>query len=111
LSSGWGQGGAASFSPYLPALIAYIVPLTLPIAVTLITLETPPHIVLGFSGIIFSLALVFLGRAGNRSFAESFRLGVDNAHLAAGLSEARARLSGCRGDARAFIVRRNNFET
>lgn len=91
---GMGAGGAASFAPYIPALIGYVVPLTVPIATMLVFQGTPPHMILGVSGFIFMLALVFLGRAGNRSFAESFRLGVENQLLASDLSNARDRLEG-----------------
>jgi PAS domain S-box-containing protein len=91
---GMGAGGAASFAPYLPALIDYVVPLIFPIATLLVFQATPPHMILGVSGFVFILALVFLGRAGNRSFAESFRLGAENEVLANNLNDAQVRLEG-----------------
>ena len=91
---GMGAGGAASFSPYFPALVAYVLPLIAPIAILLVLQDSSPHIILGTAGIVFLLALVFLGRAGNRSFTESFRLGIENQHLASELTGAQARLEG-----------------
>lgn len=91
---GMAAGGAASFAPYLPALVAYVVPLTMPLAIMLMFQGSPPHMILGLAGIVFCLALVFLGRAGHRSFADSFRLGIENRQLAGDLSAAQGRLEG-----------------
>jgi len=91
---GMGAGGTASFAPYFPALVAYVVPLIVPLAVMLVIWESPPHMILGLAGIIFCVALIFLGRAGHRSFADSFRLGIQNRQLAGELTAAQARLEG-----------------
>lgn len=91
---GMGAGGTASFAPYFPALLAYVVPLTLPVTIILVLQDSSPHILLGVGGFIFLLALVFLGRAGSRSFMESFRLGFENESLASELTAAQTRLEG-----------------
>ena len=91
---GMASGGTASFAPYLPALIAYVVPLTFPIATVLLLQESTAHVILGFGGYIFVLALGFLGRAGSRNFAASFRLGIENEDLAQELTAAQIRLAG-----------------
>lgn len=91
---GMGAGATASFAPFFPALVAYLVPLTVPIAAILVVQESTESTVLGVSGFVFLLALVFLGRAANRSFTESFRLGVENETLARGLTLTQFRLEG-----------------
>jgi PAS domain S-box-containing protein len=91
---GMASGGTAGFAPYLPALIAYVVPLTFPIATVLLLQESTAHVILGFGGYIFVLALGFLGRAGSRNFAASFRLGIENEDLAQELTAAQIRLAG-----------------
>lgn len=91
---GMGAGATASFAPYFPVLVAYLIPLTVPIAGILIAQESTESTVLGVSGFVFLIALVFLGRAANRSFSESFRLGVENETLARGLELTQGRLEG-----------------
>lgn len=91
---GMGAGATASFAPYFPALVAYLVPLGVPIAGILVLQDDTASTILGVSGFIFLITLVFLGRIGSRNFSESFRLGVENEGLALGLEEARVRLEG-----------------
>ncbi len=91
---GMGAGATASFAPFFPALVAYLVPLTVPIAGILVVQESTESTVLGVSGFVFLVALVFLGRAANRSFSESFRLGVENETLTRGLKLTQDRLEG-----------------
>ncbi len=91
---GMGAGAAASFAPFFPALVAYLIPLTVPIAGILVVQESTESTVLGVSGFVFLIALVFLGRAANRSFSESFRLGVENETLTRGLKLTQVRLEG-----------------
>ncbi len=91
---GMGAGGAASFAPYFPALLAYVLPLVAPLTALLVVSTSSPHTLLGAAGVVFLGALVLLGRAGNRSFAESFRLGIENQKLAGELTNAQARLEG-----------------
>ncbi|MEP4379162.1 MAG: PAS-domain containing protein [Alphaproteobacteria bacterium] len=91
---GMGAGATASFAPFFPALVAYLVPLTVPIAGILVIQENTESTVLGVSGVVFLLALVFLGRAANRNFSESFRLGVENETLTRGLKLTQDRLEG-----------------
>lgn len=91
---GMGAGATASFAPFFPALVAYLVPLTIPIAVILVIQESTESTVLGVSGFVFLIVLVFLGRAANRGFIETFRLGAENESLARGLDLTRSRLEG-----------------
>ena len=91
---GMGAGAAASFAPYFPALVAYLIPLTVPTAGILVVQESTESTVLGVSGFVFLIALVFLGRAANRSFSESFRLGIENETLTRGLEMTQSRLEG-----------------
>lgn len=91
---GMGAGAAASFAPLFPALVAYLIPLTVPIAGILVLQESTESTVLGVSGFVFLIALVFLGRAANRSFCESFRLGIENETLTRGLEMTQDRLEG-----------------
>jgi PAS domain-containing protein len=88
---GMGAGAAASFAPYFSPLVAYLIPLTVPIAGILVAQESTE---IGVSGFVFLIVLVFLGRAANRSFSESFRLGVENETLARGLKLTQDRLEG-----------------
>jgi len=91
---GTAAGGTASFSPYAPALIAFVVPLTVPAIIVLMLQESAPHLVLGVAGIVFLLALVFLGRAASRNFQDSFRLSFENEGLTSDLRAAQMRLEG-----------------
>lgn len=91
---GMAAGGTASFAPYFPALFAYLVPLVLPPVVILFLQDSGPHTVLGAGGCVFLFALVFLGRAGTRSYRDSFLLGFRNEALSRELSSARLRLEG-----------------
>jgi len=91
---GMGAGATASFATFFPALVAYLVPLTVPIAAILVVQENTESTVLGVSGFVFLIALVFLGRAANRSFSESFRLGIENENLTHGLALTQFRLEG-----------------
>lgn len=91
---GMGAGATASFAPFFPALVAYLVPLTIPIAAILVMQESTESTVLGVSGFVFLVALVFLGRTANRGFSESFRLGVENESLTRGLKLTQFRLEG-----------------
>ena len=91
---GMAAGGTASFAPYSPALIAYLVPLVLPPTLVLLAQDTGPHIILGVGGCVFLLALVCLGRAGTRSYRESFLLGFQNEALSRDLTAAQMRLAG-----------------
>lgn len=91
---GTGAGGTAAFAPYFPALVAYIIPLILPIVGLLALQDSGPHNILAAAGFVFLLALYFLGRTGSRSFAASFRLSFENEALAEKLTAAQARLDG-----------------
>lgn len=91
---GTGAGGTAAFASFFPALAAYIVPLIVPFVGLLLLQDSAPHNILGAAGVVFLMALVFLGRSGNRSFAESFRLSFENEALAEKLTAAQTRLDG-----------------
>lgn len=89
---GVGAGATASFGPYFPALVAYVVPLTLPISTILLTQQTVMHVALGAFGFIFLIVLLLLGSVAHRNFASNVRLEFENAYLALGLEHAQQRL-------------------
>ena len=89
---GVGAGAAASFGPYLPALAVYVIPLIVPIAVTLMFQQMTVHLTLGVFGLLFLVVLFLLGSAGHRSFAQGVRLEFENAVLAHGLEHVQRRL-------------------
>lgn len=91
---GMGAGATASFAPHFPTLVSYLVPLAVPVAGILVAQDNTESTVLGVAGFVFLIVLVFLGRSASRSFAESFRLGVENETLAHGLKRTRHRLEG-----------------
>lgn len=91
---GMAAGGTASFAPYSPALMAFVIPLTVPVIIVLLLQNSAPHLVLGIAGVVFLLALVFLGRAASRNFRESFRLAFENEGLTGDLRAAQMRLEG-----------------
>lgn len=91
---GTAAGGTASFAPYAPAQICFVVPLTVPLIVILMLQDSAPHLVLGVAGIVFLLALVFLGRAASRNFQDGFRLSFENEGLTSDLRAAQMRLEG-----------------
>lgn len=89
---GMGAGAMASFGPYFPALVVYVVPLTIPISAILLVQQTLMHVALGTFGFIFLVVLLLLGSAAHRNFALSFRLEFENAYLALDLEHAQQRL-------------------
>lgn len=91
---GMAGGGTASFAPFSPALVTYLVPLVLPPTLMLRVHDSVPHVILGIGGCVFLLALVCLGRAGARSYRDSFLLGFQNEALSRELTAAQMRLAG-----------------
>jgi PAS domain S-box-containing protein len=89
---GMGAGSAASFGPYFPALAAYVIPLSIPIATILLFQNTAMQIALGSFGYIFLVVLLLLGSSAHRIFASSVRLEFENAYLVHGLEHTQRRL-------------------
>lgn len=89
---GTAAGATASLAPYFPAMVAYILPLVMPVSIHVYFMESPSHSILGATGVVFLTALVLMGRAGNRNFTESVRLGIINEGLVDGLERTQRRL-------------------
>ena len=82
-------GAVASSSVYPPALAAFILPAVLPPSAVLLAQGTVMTAAMGALGLIFCAALTLMGRHFGRSFAEGFRLQLENAALIADLVGAR----------------------
>ncbi|MDA0787474.1 MAG: hypothetical protein O3B37_14405, partial [Proteobacteria bacterium] len=55
---GMGAGATASFAAFFPALVAYLVPLAVPVAGILVAQETTEATVLGAAGFVFLVVLL-----------------------------------------------------
>ena len=90
---GMGAGATASFGAYFPALAVYLIPLTIPISMILLSMGLSNHgAAFGAFGLIFLVVLLVLGLARHRNFASSVRLDFENAYLALDLENVQRRL-------------------
>ncbi|MGE0256244.1 MAG: PAS-domain containing protein [Alphaproteobacteria bacterium] len=78
---GMSAGGAMALSIYLPAMLAYCVPLIALQVVALALQNTSAHRALAIMSIVYFAALFALARVSNRAFTATIRLGLENADL------------------------------
>lgn len=89
LSMGMAIGAMASHSSHLPAFYGFSFPTLLPMSLTLALMADPQHVVLSILGLIYLAILVVAARSLNRALTASLRLRYENAGLIENLKSAR----------------------
>jgi signal transduction histidine kinase/CheY-like chemotaxis protein len=87
--AGMAAGSIAALAAYLPAFYAFIVPMGLPLVVTLELHGGAPYRAVGLMVALFLLAAGSMARSLNRALAEHIRLRFEKARLADELAGAR----------------------
>ncbi len=90
---GHAAGGMSALSSVPAALLAYLLPTTLPLIVQLFLQESRVLVAMGFLLLTFGVALLVIGRQWCASFVDALRLRFDNLDLVHNLSLANQRLS------------------
>jgi len=85
-------GAAATLSPHMPALLAYIAAASLPVAVRFLIERTPTGAAMAGMILVYVAALSFAGRNFNRTLTESLRLRFALADRTRELDETNERL-------------------
>ncbi len=86
---GMGAGAVAASSVYLPALYAYLLPSSGPLAVSLLIHGEPVYLAMAAMVALFVVLLSIIGWYFNKSLLGTFKLQIDNTDLIDRLSAAR----------------------
>lgn len=92
VAAGMAAGSLTSMSPHLPTLLAYVVPLTMPLVLAVAVHPEPAIQGVGLMMLIFVLVIIAVGRNMNRTITQSIVLDLRNTALSADLQAAQARL-------------------
>jgi signal transduction histidine kinase/DNA-binding response OmpR family regulator len=106
---GHAAGGMSALSSVPAALLAYLIPTTLPLIVQLFWQESRTLVAMGSLLLAFSVALLVIGRQWCASFVDALRLRFDNLDLAHNLSLANQRLSVAKEQAESANQAKSQF--
>ncbi len=79
---GMSAGAVSSASAYLPAMVGFIAPCTIPVAIRMLLSGDTLHLAMGTMCLLFAIALIAIGRTGCRSIVDNVRLRIEKEALA-----------------------------
>jgi PAS domain S-box-containing protein len=86
---GMGAGAVAGSAAHLPALLAFLVLSSTPLALSLLVMAEPVYLAMGTMILLFIGLLTVIARSFNASLLRTLRLQVDNADLIENLAQGR----------------------